>query len=334
MKKNSTYHFIIFQILALVCFICLSYQHAFSQQVHVQASVDKTSILIGDQITLKLEATYNPQQFIVQFPTINDTFNHFELVKKGKVDTINNANDISISQQTIITSFDSGQWVIPPLQFSAKPMHGDTPFVVQTNPITIQVQTIVVDTAKPFKPIMGIRAASIPMSTILTYAAIGLLLIGAVLFGIWYFIKKQREKNKNKSVKTSEIILLPHEKAIQNLTKIESKKLWQAGQEKLYYTEVTDSLRLYLEEQFSIDCFEKTTSEIIQQVKKQKILNPYRQVLRDLFQLADLVKFAKGKPTENEHLQTMEQAKEFVIASFKKHTTNEELLSQLKNKNE
>ncbi len=293
-------------------------QHGIAQQINIESSIDKPSITIGDNIKLQLTVRLNPSAHRIQFPILNDTFNHFELISKEKTDTIIQGDLLQFKQVYNITSFDSGQWTIPSLQFQVQPIQGDTPYIIESKPIIVQVQTVAVDTSKPFRPIASIRAAKMPLSQLLTYIGIALLALIALIIISWLIIKRIREKNKKQAIKTPEIILLPHEKALKAFQLIDEKKLWQHEQQKVYYTEVTDTLRTYLEEQFNIDCYEKTTSEIIQQVKKQKVLNPYRQQLRDLFQLADMVKFAKGQPEEQDHIQTMEQSIEFIHSSYKK----------------
>ncbi|GBL34420.1 hypothetical protein EMGBS15_00150 [Filimonas sp.] len=114
------------------------------------------------------------------------------------------------------------------------------------------------------------------------------------------------------------MILLPHEKALQSLERIDKQQLWQSGLDKQYHTLLSDVVRLYLEEQFNMDCFEKTSAEIIQQVKKVKALSTSRQSLRTIFETADMVKFAKGQPYPEEHIQSMELAIDVINESYKK----------------
>jgi hypothetical protein len=77
-------------------------------------------------------------------------------------------------------------------------------------------------------------------------------------------------------------------------------------------------VRNYLEEQFGLDCLDKTSSEIIQQVKRIKALATSRQPLRTIFEVADMVKFAKSKPTLDEHEQSLVLAEEFILESYKR----------------
>ena len=90
------------------------------------------------------------------------------------------------------------------------------------------------------------------------------------------------------------------------LETLEKKELWQKGEVKAYYSELTDIARNYIEEAIEIPAMESTTSELIQglraaSVKKkmtlsQEIIENLERVLKQ----ADLVKFAKSKPLDFE----------------------------------
>lgn len=304
--------------LLSIIFILTSTTFSFAQPVKISASIDSSNIVIGDQINLTLSATYNPQLFRVTFPAVPDTFNHFEVVERSKTDTLIGREENTFKQNIVITNFDSGQWKIPPMLFDVQPLKGEEPSELLSDSFLVNVNTVQVDTSKPIKPIFGIRGAKMPIQQVILYI-LGALLIAALLgFLIWYFVKTLREKNKKPEHKEPEIILLPHEKAMQQLEQLGTQQLWQSGQEKQYHTYLTDIVRTYLEEQFKIDCFDKTSSEIIQQVKKIKALSTSRQNLRFIFETADMVKFAKSKPTPDEHIQSLELAKEMVLESYKK----------------
>ena len=308
----------IMNALWISVFIFLGTNNAFAQDVKVSARIDSSSIMIGDQINLELTATYDPQLFKVQFPQIQDTFNHFEVVERAKMDTVIGRGDNIYKQRVLITNFDSGQWKIPSLGFDILPLKGAEPKIIYTDSFLINVNTVEVDTAKPIKPIFGIRGATMPIKQIILYVIAGILIAALLGFLLWYLYKTIRDKNNKPLSKETELILPPHEKALQALSRIEQQALWQNNQEKQYHTLLTDTVRLYLEEQFTIDCFEKTSSEIIQQVKKIKALSTSRQSLRTIFDTADMVKFAKSKPTPEEHIESMQLAKEIIIESYKK----------------
>ncbi|HMN33082.1 MAG: hypothetical protein IT215_00660 [Chitinophagaceae bacterium] len=288
----------------------------FSQNVNIKTTIDTAQIIIGDPIQLTLKATFDPQNFIIHLPHIDDTFNHFEVVEIQKTDTTQAGNLSTIIQKITITNFDSGAWYIPVLEYKISPLNGTNPYIMHSDSIRVQVQTIAADTSKPFKPIFGIREVNRPIAQIIQYILIGLIALATILFLIYYLRKKAKQKGPKP--KPLEPTLLPHEKALKQINHLKAENAWQNQNQKQYFTDLTDVVRTYLEEQFQIDSFEKTSAEIISQVKKVKALSTSRQALRNLLELADVVKFAKGKPTEDECLQTLEQSIQIIIESYKK----------------
>jgi hypothetical protein len=87
---------------------------------------------------------------------------------------------------------------------------------------------------------------------------------------------------------------------------LEKKELWQHGEVKAYYSELTDIVRNYIEEAIDIPAMESTTSELIEglktasQKKKMKLSKETIDSLFVVLKQADLVKFAKSKPLDFE----------------------------------
>jgi hypothetical protein len=80
---------------------------------------------------------------------------------------------------------------------------------------------------------------------------------------------------------------------------------------KEYYTKLTDTLRRYIEERYGFSAMEMTSTEIIEQLTRkgdQTMLDELRQ----LFQTADLVKFAKYSTLINENDANLVNAIDFI----------------------
>ncbi|MBK7764522.1 MAG: hypothetical protein IPI46_14475 [Bacteroidetes bacterium] len=306
-----------YKIIPFVLWLLIFHLDAAAQNVKVKSRIDSTSILIGNQFQFTLSSTYNPQQVKVLFPTIPDSFNHFEVVQRSKIDTSFGRDENTYTQNFTLTNFDSGAWQIPSFHFDIQSLQGDTIAPQFSDSFLVQVNTIAVDTSQPFKPIFGIRSAKMPVQQMILYV-LGIALLLVVLGVLIWYIRKRMKANKKSEVIVPEKIILPHEKALQTLSQIEKEALWQHQQEKIYHTQLTDAMRTYLEEQFNIDCFEKTTTEIIYQVKRNKAFNNSRQALRSIFETADMVKFAKSKPSDDEHVKSLELAVEVVKETYKK----------------
>ncbi|MEL6140324.1 MAG: hypothetical protein AAFU67_01760, partial [Bacteroidota bacterium] len=120
----------------------------------------------------------------------------------------------------------------------------------------------------------------------------------------------------------------PYELALERLNELEGKKLWQAGEVKMYYSELSYILRAYLEDHFKIPALESTTRQIDRALQERKQLNDtQRAELSELLQLSDLVKFAKAEPADDLHQRDLERVRNFVedMATQPDMTKEEEL---------
>jgi len=276
----------------------------YAQQVQVSASIDSTSILIGDQTHIRLTAAYDVKNGLpkIQWPQVGDSIgSKLEVISKSKINTIiPDSSHPTIQQQTediTISGYDSGYYAIPPFQFT---INGDTAHPQLTEAMMLQVNTIPVDTSKAFKDIKAPLQASFTILEILPYIGYGLLAL-ALVGGLIYFIVRSLKKKKPVIIEKPKVIIPPHVKALQELEKLGLKKLWQEGKIKDYYTGITDILRVYLQERYYIGAPEMTTDEIMLALKRKDISEDMKKKLREILILADLVKFAKENPLPNEH---------------------------------
>lgn len=106
---------------------------------------------------------------------------------------------------------------------------------------------------------------------------------------------------------------------------------------KAYYTELTDIVRIYLENEFEVDAMEMTSDEIKNAIKNITVIHVSDQKkLVETMNAADLVKFAKSKPLQHENDLNWNNILEFVKGSHKTHTesmTNPEPLVEKINTN-
>ncbi len=133
------------------------------------------------------------------------------------------------------------------------------------------------------------------------------ILIG---LGLWYWYRNQQNQEVVEKVVVVE--QPAHVVALKKLGDLEDKELWQKGMIKEYQSELTYTIREYLEKRYGINALESTTSEINKALGEVDFDQQHTQKLNNILQIADLVKFAKAKPSESIHSEFMQQAKDFV----------------------
>ncbi len=306
-------------MIVTISIVC-SQISAFAQgQPKVNATIDSSRILIGQQFHLRLEAVTDPGEAKISWTNIPDTFNHLQVVERGKIDTVKTGKQEIYSQQVTLTGFDSGHWKIPAFDFGVIPYNQHaTPAVISTDSLFIAVNTVPVDTTKPFKPIKNIRSVTVPWTSYLVYILVALIAAGLT----WWLIKRRKKPERAAPAKQAPKEP-PYELALKALKQLEAEKLWQNNEVKLYYTRLTDILRAYFEQQFGLSAMEQTTDELLQHIKHVTQLNQQRDNIQYILTTGDLAKFAKLQPLPDEHQLCMNKACEIVEWTKPKPVTEE-----------
>ena len=281
------------------------------QNVAVKAVLDTNFLMIGEQTQLHFITTYQDKNTQILFPQVNDTIiKEIEVLSKSPIDTsIADANGLfSQSQSILITSFDSGYYVVPPFYFI---INGDT---VESDPLLLEVQNMEVDTANAIFDIKQPLSEPFSIKDWLKDNWVWLAAILAALIGIFFLVRYLR---REKPVVEEKIIpkIPVHEIALGKLRQLNEQQLWQNGKIKAYHSEISEILREYIEERYQVNALEETTSEIMHGLRLHQIPEELKLKLSQTLTLADLVKFAKEQPLANENENSLTNAIEFVEAT-------------------
>ena len=299
MRKN-------FFLLSL--FLAIAPLTLWAQKITVTAKLDSTVLWIGDQANLSFEVSQKANQKVVM-PIFSDTIvGGLELVAPVKMDTVKSPDGvILVTQRYVVTAFDDSLLYIPPYPFV---LDGDT---VWSKSLSLKVvQPFKIDTAaNSITDIKPVFEPKFDWMNLIKWALLVLLIIGLLV--LLYFILRKYWLKKPIFVSTPEPILPPHLIALNHLDKIKQEKPWQHNRSKEYHTELVDVIREYIEKVFDINSMEMTSIEILEHLgdlKREKKSAFF--ALKQLFQLADLVKFAKWNPTPDEHELSLNNAYSFV----------------------
>lgn len=304
-----------------------------AQQIKATASLDSSNILIGDQVKLFLEIDH-PKNVKVGFPEVPDTIqNLIEVLSRSAIDTfeMDDENLMKQIQSLTITSFDSGSYRIPPYWFTFE-LNGLVDSV-PSNGVTLNVFTMQIDTTRGPTDIKLPYGAPLTLKEVIPYI-LGIILIGAIVFLILYSIK--RKKNNQPVFARPEKPKEPaHIIALRELDRIKNEKLWQKDKAKQYYSEVTETLREYIEDRFEIPAMEQTSEEILSSFRYKKELLGEKSFsnLTQILTLADLVKFAKYKPLPDDDNLTLVNSYFFVNDTRKEEPKKSEKQEENDDKN-
>lgn len=284
-------------------------QEQYQDYFQVKAIPDTTQIRIGEAVKISVTAkvmiyALKGAQIKVVFPNLPDSLNHLEIVERTPLDTTGSDANQKIWKQTItLTSFDSGRWELPPMKFEVFSVTDGSYDSVFTDPIFIDVNTVAVDTTKAFKPIKPLRSVAWNILDYWPYLLAALVLAVLIVF-YFVFWRKRKPQAPPAPPKPSKP---PYQLAMEQLEQLGKDKPWNTDV-KSYYTQLTDILRQYFEQQFHIAALEQTSAELLQNIKPVTILNQQRDKLQAILVVADLAKFAKMQPSPQEHEDCLQKA--------------------------
>ena len=292
-----------------------------AQRPTVRAWLDSTYVIIGTPTTIHLEATV-PEGEDIAFPApgpqgvraYDDTLLYvLEYAAVPHVDTLSREGGrLTLRQDIEVFAFDSATLLIPPFRFAVAG-GGDT---LRTAALALKVVVpfeVEVDPEKYF----DIKGVLTPRFVLWDYVAWLLWPLGVLLVAAAVALTVRRWMRRRAGAPEAaepEVTVPPHVAALEALTELEGRKLWQNGHAKRYHTELTDILRTYIGRRFGVAALEMTSDEILGALDgrlaegQQSSLSGLKQVLK----LADLVKFAKYEPLPDEHQLASVSARMFV----------------------
>jgi hypothetical protein len=278
----------------------------------VSASLDTNAIRIGGvatyTVSMRLPAGIAAAEVV--WPTITDTLTRrLEVIGPIVQDGADSSGTVGIHCR--ITSWDTGTYAIPP---SKVIVQGRT---IESNALVLQVIATPVDMRSAPKPLKDIPPMPFSIRmwllmhrvTLLIVAAVGLLIAAM----IWFLRKRARRPLP--APQAAPPPPPPHVQCLEALDALEKQRLWQQGEHKAYQSRITDLLRGYIEARYSVSALERTTEELMSELRVSPLPGDERIRLDNMLRAADLVKFAKAVPSAPENEQLLASARQFVRAT-------------------
>lgn len=284
----------------------------------VSASIDSTTLMLGDQTDLHLQVTHEASEH-VQMPVFGEQLQDgIEIVDKTIVDTLKLSDGrVQLNQYLTLTSFKDSLFSIEPIAV----VSGEDTFWTEALALNI-VQPFEVDTTLAITDIKDIEKAPIWWWGIFRWVLLALLVagLGVAVYYLWKWYEKHHQPEEEPI--NPDLLRPADEVALEKLDAIKEAKIWKDGKVKEYQTDLTDVVREYIGRRFDVQSTEKTSDETLREMKdilvKGEGLEPNVDgkalfaKLSKMLQLADLVKFAKWHTTPDENEQALTTAYEFV----------------------
>ena len=285
----------------------------------------RDSVLVADRLMYGFELTGVPDSTVLAFPKVaNPLMQDVLAIPQWQVDTVRirkirstNARLLDIRAQIAIQPFEEGTYELPSLFVQRIASDGAVDTLL-FEPQTVQVFTMPVDTST-FVPhdIRGQMGYPLTVAEVLPWVLgfwlAALLIAGAVA---WYLSRRRAESGPSFREPA-------HITALRKLDKWRGDKFWAPDKQKLFYSGVTDALREYIVARYGVGAMEMTTAEIFEDLRRTDIPADLYEEMKDLFERADFVKFAKFTATPEENATVLPQAVRFVTSTYQTEVEEE-----------
>ena len=287
----------------------------FSQSV--QLALDTTTIAIGDQTRLTVTAirgiTQNEHDF--SWPSWKDTIpGGLEIIRTLDADTTavdmdNGDIAFAVRRSYLITAWDSGFVQIPPVGIT---FGSDSLF---SNSAVLQVLLSPRGEEGKIAAPADIRETKWTLTERIIRWLPWILGFMAILGLVWFAVMRWRNRTpveKGKMPKVQKPKEPAHIIALRELEQIEIDADWKKGDVKRHHARTSETIRRYLEGRFDFRALERSTLEIQTGMSSLPLLIEDREILLEILELSDLVKFAKWNPTADDHIRIVKRAIRFI----------------------
>ncbi len=296
-----------------------------AQQPVVSLELKPDTCTIGDDVFCTL-TVLKKTTLVLNYPQLNDTasFMPFEIrhIEKLPLEQRDAADNLVTEKlRYTLTVFDTGMQRLPALSIA----YSDEQTRRQDTLIVPSVRQIYVvsalDTSR--KDIADIKPVqTLPLPTWIWLVGAGVLILLCVAA---YFIYASLKK-RGKKIASPNIVVTksPYETAIEKLQALESAPLESQADFKKYYSDLSDTVREFLEQHYGFPAMEQLTSEIYETLLRRR---PREEAMlaRQLLEKADLVKFAKFYPSALEAKESLQLA--YRVVEIAKPISTEPLTS-------
>ena len=237
------------------------------------------------------------------FPDSDGGFGEFAVVRDEEVsERLLDGGRVQRVREYVLQPFLPGEYELPPLTVTINDSDS-----ISSEALTIPVESVLPD---PETADLLDIAEPLDMPAPWWWWALGTLLLAVAAGAAWWWWKRRKQKL------SAPRVVPPHEIALTALDALLSEGLLAGGAVELFYLRLSDIVRHYIEDQFSLRAPEQTTEEFLAEMSRgPHIRRDHQTLLRDFLYRADMVKFAKFVPAAEETGGAVEAARLFIEQS-------------------
>jgi len=294
-------------LLVLSFLLCLGLAPLFAQPASVQLRVEvgPQEAYIGDIIQYRLNVVYSSS--VAPAPlSLPDPLGEFELVDyKSLPPEILSDGKLSLTHVLSLTTFSTGTQKIPSLTLNFTTPKGEQA-EANTQEVPVKIRSLLEEKGdlgniRPLKGLFNFKS----------HTWVWVLLGLAAFVALVFLGHKVLSKKKGPIVETGPR-KPPEVTAWEGIHALEDSNDLSEGRFREFYFSLSTVLRTYLENRYQMSALDRTTSELLSELRLMTFSSDEMGLLRTFFGNGDLVKFAKFTPTEEDADEDLNRVKKFV----------------------
>ncbi len=279
----------------------------------------RDSVLVADQFRYGVELKDVAEGTPLALPEIQtEKDSPIEFVSDWQLDSVKvkKTGLYTIKASRILTTWWGGSYELPdiPVLFNGDTLIFKAPVEhLVVNELPVDMETFQANDIKPQVKFPYTFGEVFPW-------VLGVLLFAAlVYFLVRALLRRRKEAGEKADAEPA------HIKALRKLDAFRSDKFWAPEKQKTFYSGVTDALREYIASRFGVGALEMTTAELFYALRDAKDIPPdLYEEMKDLFERADFVKFAKYTASDEDNAKVLPGAVRFVTTTYQSQLEAEE----------
>lgn len=295
-------------LILMILFSC----PLFAGSISLSTEIDKKKATIGDTIHFSLIVTADEKEHIVM-PKLGESLGQFD-IRDYSIEPFEKQKDGLFVQRYnyVIANYAVGKYAIPPIQLEYK--KDDNTQILSSDTVEVEIISTTEHKAKDIKDIKDVYSIERKYGLYIAIAA-AFLILALIIFFIW---KRFKQKKQLHDTEPEKIMLPPYEEAIQAFETLLSKQYIENSKVKLFYVELSEIIKRYLGRVFDIVTMERTTDEILYELKNVSVKN--MPIIEEFLTNSDLIKFAKFNPSPEKNDELIKNART-IIETERPHTS-------------
>jgi len=281
---------------------------AAAEPIRVDVTVDRTRATVGDPILVKVSVTHPPGVTVTPPSPVaaEGPGLVLEAIARERPEPRDGKLPVRPTREVFFfrgQAFETGKVLVPAFRVTwSRPGGGSES--VASKPIPVEIASVLkAGESEPsdLKPPAALPPPPLPWWGIAAAGLLALLLVG----GILWWLRRRRARVEGTAVPQGPV-LPAHELAYRELERLLASGLLREGKLKEFHVELAEIAKRYLAGRFGIETLERTTDEVLENLRRVRVGSSPLGAVRDLLGETDLVKFAKHRPVGDEIRETVE----------------------------